>query len=99
MPTPPIPPPRTGEALLEAHLAGMDVIVKEAMANGRLLQRPHCREALQGVAERLHATGGGCEVGVGESKATPDAVALAISMVQPFHPMVLSGAASVTHLR
>ena len=91
---PPPTPPCAGEALLEAHLAGMDVIVKEAMANGRLLQRPQCLKALKAVAEKLASTspGGGGEGG-------PDAVALAIAMAQPFHPMVLSGAASVAHLR
>ena len=60
----------------------------------RLLQRPQCLKALKAVAEKLASTspGGGGEGG-------PDAVALAIAMAQPFHPMVLSGAASVAHLR
>lgn len=32
-------------------------------------------------------------------QTTPDALALAVVLVQPFHPMVLSGAACVSHLR
>ena len=55
------------------------------MANGRLLQRAECREALRDAAARVGTT--------------PDALALAIAMHQPFKPMVLSGAATVEHLR
>jgi len=31
---------RPGEALLEAHNQGMDIIIKEGLANGRVLQHP-----------------------------------------------------------
>ncbi|HEX2424621.1 MAG TPA: aldo/keto reductase [Actinomycetota bacterium] len=63
-------------ALAEAHEAGLGVIVKEAMANGRLARdgpRP-----LVAVAER-HAAG-------------VDALALALVLAQPWCDVVLSGA-------
>ncbi|MGW2426275.1 aldo/keto reductase [Streptomyces sp. NPDC001709] len=70
-------------ALAEAHDAGLTVIVKEGMANGRLAA-PHAPEALKAVAEE---TGLGC-----------DAVALAWILRQPWAGVVLSGAATVTQL-
>lgn len=75
-----------GEALLEAKEAGMDVIIKEAMANGRLLAGTDAAvEALSEASALLNTT--------------PDAMALAVALVQPFSPMVLSGGASVNHVR
>src|SRR5262249_14293608 len=50
--------PSAGEALAEAHAAGMGVIVKEALANGRLTPRnaepdfAGKRQALEGEAQR-----------------------------------------------
>jgi aryl-alcohol dehydrogenase-like predicted oxidoreductase len=70
-------------ALAEAHDAGLTVIVKEGMANGRLAG-PHAPEALRAVAEE---TGLGC-----------DAVALAWILSRPWAGVVLSGAATVTQL-
>lgn len=71
--------PSAGGALAEAHDAGLLVIVKEAMANGRLATAdPEC--PLAEVAER---TG-----------ATPDAVALAAVLRRPWVGIVLSGAAT-----
>ncbi|MFD7460080.1 MULTISPECIES: aldo/keto reductase [unclassified Streptomyces] len=70
-------------ALAEAHDAGLTVIVKEGMANGRLAE-PHAPDALKAVAEE---TGLGC-----------DAVALALVLRQPWAGVVLSGAATVTQL-
>ncbi|MER6026846.1 aldo/keto reductase [Streptomyces sp. NPDC001851] len=70
-------------ALAEAHDAGLTVIVKEGMANGRLAA-PHAPEALKTVAEE---TSLGC-----------DAVALAFILCQPWAGVVLSGAATVTQL-
>ncbi|MFI1537992.1 aldo/keto reductase [Streptomyces anandii] len=66
-----------GPALAEAHDAGLTVIVKEGMANGRLAgaQAP---EALRSVANE---TGLGC-----------DAVALALILCRPWAGVVLSGA-------
>ncbi|QTD97408.1 aldo/keto reductase [Streptomyces cyanogenus] len=72
-----------GPALAEAHDAGLTVIVKEGMANGRLAA-PHAPEALQEVAA---ATGLGC-----------DAVALAWILREPWVGVVLSGAATVPQL-
>ncbi|MFE2069552.1 aldo/keto reductase [Streptomyces sp. NPDC059467] len=72
-----------GPALDEAHDAGLTVIVKEGMANGRLAA-PHAPDALRAVAEE---TGLGC-----------DAVALAVVLRQPWAGVVLSGAATLTQL-
>ncbi|QYX81327.1 aldo/keto reductase [Streptomyces akebiae] len=70
-------------ALAEAHDAGLTVIVKEGMANGRLAG-PHAPDALRDVAER---TGLGC-----------DAIALAVVLRQPWAGVVLSGAATTNQL-
>lgn len=70
-------------ALAEAHDAGLTVIVKEGMANGRLAE-PHAPDALKAVAAR---TGLGC-----------DAVALALILRRPWAGVVLSGAATATQL-
>lgn len=70
-------------ALAEAHDAGLTVIVKEGMANGRLAE-PHAPEELKAVAAQ---TGLGC-----------DAVALAVILRRPWVGVVLSGAATVTQL-
>jgi aryl-alcohol dehydrogenase-like predicted oxidoreductase len=72
-----------GPALAEAHEAGLTVIVKEGMANGRLAE-PHAPDVLKAVAEE---TGLGC-----------DAVALALILRQPWAGVVLSGAATTTQL-
>lgn len=70
-------------ALAEAHDAGLTVIVKEGMANGRLAD-PYAPDTLKAVAEE---TGLGC-----------DAVALALVLRQPWAGVVLSGAATTTQL-
>ncbi|MFI6036637.1 aldo/keto reductase [Streptomyces sp. NPDC051315] len=70
-------------ALAEAHEAGLTVIVKEGMANGRLAE-PHAPRALKAVAEEI---GLGC-----------DAVALALVLRQPWAGVVLSGAATTSQL-
>ncbi|MEG3629495.1 aldo/keto reductase [Streptomyces poriticola] len=72
-----------GPALAEAHAAGLTVIVKEGMANGRLAE-PNAPAALRAVAEETTL---GC-----------DAVALALILRQPWAGVVLSGAATVTQL-
>ena len=72
-----------GEALREAHDAGLRVIIKEGVANGRLVVEPP-----QAVAAQAK------ELGVG-----PDAVALAAIARQPWVDVVLSGAASPDQLR
>ncbi|MFF3380219.1 aldo/keto reductase [Streptomyces sp. NPDC002680] len=72
-----------GPALAEAHDAGLTVIVKEGMANGRLAagQAP---DAVRTIAE---------ETGLGA-----DAVALALVLRQSWAGVVLSGAATAAQL-
>ncbi len=75
---------RSAEAALgEAHDAGVQVIVKEALANGRLTDRdpdPLLREVAR------------------EQGTTCDAVALAAALAQPWSTVVLSGASTVPML-
>jgi len=83
--------PSAGPALRQAHDAGMGVIVKEALANGRLTERNTApsfaasRRRLEQVA-RAH----GCGL---------DALALAAVLAQPWVDVVLSGAATVGQLQ
>jgi aryl-alcohol dehydrogenase-like predicted oxidoreductase len=72
------------QALEAAHAAGLGVIVKEALANGRLTARGDVA-LLREPAER--------------SGTTPDALALASVLAQPWADVVLSGAAMVEQLR
>ncbi|MFJ2302827.1 aldo/keto reductase [Streptomyces sp. NPDC087787] len=72
-----------GPALAEAHDAGLTVIVKEGMANGRLSE-PNAPEPLVEVARE---TGLGC-----------DAVALTLILRRPWAGVVLSGAATLGQL-
>ncbi|MFF4176826.1 aldo/keto reductase [Streptomyces sp. NPDC001750] len=72
-----------GAALAEAHDAGLTVIVKEGMANGRLAGT----EAPAPIREIA------ADAGVGA-----DAVALAFVLCQPWAGVVLSGAATVDQL-
>jgi aryl-alcohol dehydrogenase-like predicted oxidoreductase len=71
-------------ALAAAHAAGLGVIVKEALANGRLTARGGLA-SLRESAERHHST--------------PDALALAAALSQPWAAVVLSGASTVDMLR
>ena len=71
-----------------AHAAGLGVIVKEAMANGRLASRdtvPGSTDPIRSQASRLGTT--------------PDALALAAVLARPWVDVVLSGAADEGHLR
>jgi aryl-alcohol dehydrogenase-like predicted oxidoreductase len=72
------------DALGEAHAAGLQVIVKEALANGRLTDREGPPRLLQAARE---------------AGTTADALALAAALEQPWASVVLSGAASVDTLR
>jgi aryl-alcohol dehydrogenase-like predicted oxidoreductase len=72
-----------GGALATAHAAGVGVIVKEALANGRLTARGEVPQ----LAERAQASG-----------HTPDALALAAALAQPWADVVLSGAATAEDL-
>ena len=79
------------QALATAHESGWGVIVKEALANGRLTARNDAasfaskRAALEQHARRLDTT--------------LDALALAAAIAQPWSDVVLSGAARLDHLR
>lgn len=76
--------PSVGPALLAAAEAGWGVIVKEALANGRLTDRAPVPAPLRAAA---------ADWGVGV-----DAVALAAALAHPAAPMVLSGAATTAQL-
>jgi aryl-alcohol dehydrogenase-like predicted oxidoreductase len=72
--------PSAGPALEAAHRAGLGVIVKEAVANGRLTARGDAPVLLE-VADELGLA--------------PDALALAYVLAQPWVDVVLSGASTV----
>lgn len=75
-----------GSALTEAHAAGMDIIVKEGMANGRLYRH----ELLRRLCDD--------DPTLRSRHTTPDQLALAVVLAQPFRPRVLSGAVTPAHL-
>lgn len=68
-----------GDALAEASDAGLGVIVKEAVANGRLTSRD------RNIADRLRFAA---------PAWSPDAIAIAACLHQPWSSVVLSGAAT-----
>ncbi|HSL32350.1 MAG TPA: aldo/keto reductase [Candidatus Limnocylindrales bacterium] len=73
-----------GAALEEAHEAGFGVLVKEVLANGRLVAASDCPPTVAAIAAR-HVVG-------------PDAVAIAAALAQPWADVVLSGAVTVGQL-
>ena len=73
-----------GEALAHASEAGLYVMVKEALANGRLTARGGDPALTQAARER---------------DTTEDALALSAALAQPWADLVLSGAATVGQLR
>jgi aryl-alcohol dehydrogenase-like predicted oxidoreductase len=75
-----------GPALREAHEAGLTVLVKEALANGRLTAKDAAGTSgpLAIVAERL--------------RSTPDALALAFVVKEPWADVILLGAATPAQL-
>jgi aryl-alcohol dehydrogenase-like predicted oxidoreductase len=87
--------PSAGDALAEAHAAGLGVIVKEALANGHLVVRnetgdnadayTHARQTLHLEAERL--------------RVSADALAIAAVLAQPWADCVLSGAVRPEQVR
>ncbi len=72
-----------GDALAAAHEAGMGVMIKEALANGRLTSRGRIR-TLREAARRVDAT--------------EDAIALAAVLARPWVDSALSGAATAEQL-
>lgn len=79
--------PSAGAALQAAHKAGLGVIVKEALANGRLT--PRSQEPKMQLLRQLAA----------EKGTTMDALALAGVLAQPWVGVALSGAAAVDQLQ
>ena len=73
-----------GEALARAKAAGMTVLVKEGVANGRLT---------------AHAAPPALAATAADLGTTPDAVALAAILARPWADVVLSGAVSPAMLR
>jgi aryl-alcohol dehydrogenase-like predicted oxidoreductase len=73
-----------GAALAEVHAAGLGVIVKEVLANGRLTPRGGESLLTQVAAER---------------GTTPDALAFAAVLAQPWADVALSGATTVEQLQ
>lgn len=80
--------PSVGDALAEAAAAGLAVVVKEGLANGRLAPGSDDPAAAAGTAREVAERRG----------VTVDAVALAAVLAQLWRPRVLSGAVSVDHL-
>lgn len=76
--------PSAGAALAEARAAGWGVVVKEAVANGRLTSRGPVPPELADLCRELDVS--------------PDAVALAAALAQPWADVVLSGATTAAQL-
>lgn len=80
-----------GTALSAAHAQGVGVIVKEALANGRLTER----NQEPGFSDKLHLLRQEAE----RLNTTVDALALAAVLAQPWTDVVLSGAARIDHVK
>lgn len=78
--------PSAGPALAEAADAGLGVLVKEAMANGRLA--PGSMDTAAEVLRRIASDRG----------VSSDAVAITAALAQPWAGVVLSGAVTVAQL-
>ena len=80
-----------GQSLRSAHEAGLNVIVKEGLANGRLT----ARNVAPDFAEQLSSL----KQIASERETTVDALALAAVAGQNWVTTVLSGASTVEHLQ
>jgi aryl-alcohol dehydrogenase-like predicted oxidoreductase len=76
--------PSSGPALARAHAAGLTVIIKEAVANGRLTANGDQPDVVAAAADR----------GI-----TADALAISAALAQPWAGIVLSGAVSAEMLQ
>ncbi len=83
--------PSAEAALADAHADGLFVIVKEAVANGRLTDRHD--DAVSGDRRRLLARE------ADRLRTTIDALALRAALERPWADVVLSGAATTAQLR
>jgi aryl-alcohol dehydrogenase-like predicted oxidoreductase len=77
-------------ALDQAHRAGLTVVIKEALANGRLTG-PSINPGFTERFERLCAA-------AQQHETTPDALAIAAVLARPWADVVLSGAATVPQI-
>jgi aryl-alcohol dehydrogenase-like predicted oxidoreductase len=82
--------PSAGPALVQAKAAGLGVIIKEAMANGRLTDR----NQESGFAQKLAVL----QAEARKLETSIDALVLAACLRRPFVDIVLSGATSVDQL-
>lgn len=80
-----------GPALLAAHEAGLGVIIKETLANGRLTSRNRS----PGFQDQLSLL----ESEAKNHHSTVDAISLATVLQQPFVDVALSGAVRIDHLQ
>ena len=76
--------PSSGEALARAHQAGLTVIVKEALANGRLTNAGDQPALVAAAAQR---------------GLTADTLAISAALAQPWADIVLSGAVTLDTLQ
>jgi aryl-alcohol dehydrogenase-like predicted oxidoreductase len=83
--------PSVGPALAEVRTAGMGVIIKEALANGRLTSR--------NTDVRLTGKGGTLRQEANRLGVGMDALALAAALAQPWADVVLSGAVTMEQLQ
>jgi aryl-alcohol dehydrogenase-like predicted oxidoreductase len=82
--------PSVGPALVEAHAAGIGVIIKEALANGRLTGRNQESDfASKGSVLQTESRNLG---------TSTDALVMAACLSQPFADVVLSGAANAKQI-
>ncbi|WP_407572356.1 aldo/keto reductase [Deinococcus altitudinis] len=88
--------PSAGPALLAAHEAGWQVVLKEGVANGRLTERGMTDSGMTGALQprQTRTLQALCQ----RHGAAPDALALAAALAQPFAHLVLSGASTTAHL-
>jgi len=82
--------PSAGDALKEAHENGLVVIIKEALANGRLTDRNVETDFAENKKLLLDAAN--------KQKSTIDSIALAAVLKESWVDIVLSGAATNAHL-
>jgi aryl-alcohol dehydrogenase-like predicted oxidoreductase len=83
--------PSAGPALADARASGVGVIIKEALANGRLTSR-NTEASFTGEGGTLRREAERLGVGM-------DALALAAALAQPWADIVLSGAVTVEQLQ
>ena len=86
--------PSAGEALARAHAAGVGVIVKEALANGRLAGRADARDDAGSYADAVATI----EREARRLGARADAVALSAVLAQPWVDCALSGAVTAEQM-